>query len=161
MQGLKSSWITSWKFLLCSLSTAWFLQACGSDEDSVANSDYDKLWSGLFEGCGSCHGAANADTDGGPDLSVKANFIAALSGKKGSDFPSWDTFNANREDCLNESFLTPGDASSSMIVAVLSSAKASGVKCSVKDHTTTPQLINVSSDVLDDLVKWIDAGAKP
>lgn len=162
---MKRSQISMGYFLKLAFTIAVSLsifQACGSDDiTETGGSAYDQLWTSLFENCGTCHGAGFAGTVGGPDLSDKSSFISALSGKKGSDFPSWDTFNANRQACLDQQFLVPGDASSSMLLAIFSPSAASSVNCSVDDHTSIPQNLSVSSSVLEDLTDWINAGAKP
>lgn len=148
---------------LCALMALVLVVGCGTDtkEDATTSaSTYDKLWDSTFSRCGSCHGAGSSDTLGGPDLGSKSTFRDALVGKKGSDYPDWQTFQVNRESCLAISFIAASDSARSLVVAIFDSAVASAL-CEVKAHDQAPQSVTMSDSTLATLKQWIDEGAQP
>jgi hypothetical protein len=149
-----------------SASLLGMLMACGEDKKEaevvVASPDFNSLWTTMFENrCSSCHApaAGNLQTKGGPDLSTQDKFYAALVDKKGSDYDTWETFQRNRADCASVSFISSGDASNSMVVAVLDSSVS---PCRVLNHISAGHITKtVASDAnLAALKEWINAGAK-
>jgi mono/diheme cytochrome c family protein len=98
------------------------LTACGKDDEKTepeTNAQFNSLWSDVFATrCGSCHGVSNTDTLNGPDMRTQDAFHSGLVNKKGTDYPDWDTFQTNRVDCLNIPFISPGNPSQSLIVAI-------------------------------------------
>ncbi len=134
--------------------------ACGNDDstkNSTADADYTMLWTDVFATrCGSCHGAGNTDTLGGPDMKTQDSFHSGMVSKKGSDYPDWDTFQTNRADCLNVPFISPGNPSQSLVVAIFDSTVT---PCTVKSHTEPPQSIAITSTQLTTLKNWITNGA--
>lgn len=137
------------------------LVSCGKEEDEEASvplaATYDSLWANLFGGrCGTCHAPGkDSGTDGGPDLSTKDGFYAALVGKKGSDYPDWETFSNNRKDCLTFQFIKPNDAANSLVPAVLDTSAA---PCTVLDHQETGR-VTTTSEIVTLLKEWINKGA--
>jgi len=134
--------------------------ACGNDDStktSTADADYTMLWNDVFATrCGSCHGAGNTDTLGGPDMRTQDSFHSGMVSKKGGDYPDWDTFQTNRADCLNVPFISPGNPSQSLVVAIFDSTVT---PCTVKSHTEPPQSIALAGTQLTTLKNWITNGA--
>jgi hypothetical protein len=134
--------------------------ACGNDDStktSTADADYKMLWTDVFATrCGSCHGADNTDTLGGPDMRTQDSFHSGMVRKKGSDYPDWRTFQTNRVDCLNVPFISPGNPTQSLVVAIFDSTVT---PCTVTSHTEPPQSINITSTQLTTLKNWITNGA--
>lgn len=144
-------------FLFCCLT--W---SCGKDEEKKKTPATDAVFAGLWNDvfanrCGSCHGVSNNDlTAGGPDMRTQDAFYAGMVNKKGSDYPNWETLQGNREDCLPVAFIAPGNPSQSMLVAIFDS---SVTPCTVKNHTTPDQSINISAAQIESLKSWITNGA--
>lgn len=156
--------LDAWLFCrLTLLSAIFLLSACGDDKkdektSTDASASFDSLWSVVFENrCGTCHGVqTNSDTLGGPDMASKDAMHTNLVSKSGADYPDWDTFQINRADCQGYSFIKPGNASESLIVAIFDS---SVTPCTVKSHTQAPQNIAISATSLESLKSWINGGA--
>jgi|GEM_PF-2523872 hypothetical protein len=143
------------------------LTACGDDKKDepkivTASPNFDSLWTTVFENrCSTCHSpaAGNEQTRGGPDLSTKETFYAALVGKVGRDYPDWTTFTKNRGTCASVSFIKAGDAANSMVVAILDSSVA---PCRVYDHVDTGQVPKetvATPGNIAALKQWINTGA--
>lgn len=134
--------------------------ACGNDDSeksSGGTSEYTALWNDVFSvRCGSCHGVAAIGTQGGPDMRTKDAFYDGMFNKKGSDYPNWDTFQNNRENCNPVAFISPGKPSESMLVAIFDS---SVTPCTVINHKEPDQSIPLTSAQLTSLKTWITNGA--
>jgi hypothetical protein len=147
-------------YRLLALFAVLALNACGNDDSSktsTGDANYNQLWTDVFSTrCGSCHGASNTDTLGGPDMRTQDAFHSGMVGKKGSDYPDWDTFQTNRADCLDVPFISAGNPSQSLLVAIFDNSVA---PCNVKSHTEPPQSIALTSTQLATLKNWITNGA--
>ena len=160
MKTLPSVAPTNLLYRVLALVAIIALNACGNDDSSktsTGDADYATLWTDVFSTrCGSCHGASNTDTLGGPDMRTQDAFHSGMVGKKGSDYPDWDTFQNNRADCMNVPFISAGNPSQSLLVAIFDNSVA---PCTVKNHTEPPQSIALTSAQLTTLKTWITNGA--
>lgn len=160
MKNLSSTVSTPVFYRLLILASIFTFNACGNDDSantSTGDADFNLLWSDVFATrCGSCHGAGNTDTMGGPDMRTQDSFHSGMVSKKGTDYPDWDTFQTNRADCLNVPFISPGSPSQSLVVAIFDSTVT---PCNVKSHTEPPQSIDLTSTQLTTLKNWITNGA--
>ncbi len=139
------------------------LASCGKEEDDEEltvplAATYDSMWANVFSGrCNTCHAPGkDSGTAGGPDMSTKDSFYTQLVGKKGSDYPAWDTFVKNRDSCKSFEFINEGAADQSLLVSVLSD---SAPVCTVKNHLEGPQNVVMSAQVFTLLKEWINKGA--
>ncbi|RZA17641.1 MAG: hypothetical protein EOP10_22360 [Proteobacteria bacterium] len=134
---------------------------CASSQATVASATFNELWTNVFSNqCGSCHGVATDSTTlGGPDMRSANAFYSGLVGKKGSDYPNWDTYQDNRPGCLNSQFIQSGNANQSLITAILDTS-VSITGCTVKFHRNeAPQNVCITDANLVKLKEWINAGA--
>ncbi len=130
-----------------------------SSQAAVETASYDELWTKVFSGqCGSCHGGGeDTKTVGGPDLQTQDSFYTGLFGKKAGDYPEWVVYNA-KSGCADYNFIKGGDASASVLTAVLDSGTAlSG--CATLLHTGSPVNACITTGNLAKLKDWINAGA--
>lgn len=149
-------------WLLVLLLMPLALTRCGSLEDlvEVPDTPYGELWSELFNRCGACHGVSSAGTEGGPDLTTLDATHRNLVGKRGNDYPDWDTFFNNRPDCETIPFIAPGNPNNSLVVAILDDTVADGLApCVPSDHTGPPMRISASAETMSKLRDWISDGA--
>jgi len=161
MQNVTNNYALRLKLLCFAISISANLISCGSSNDSKGTSsdaNFQSLWTNTFEPrCGTCHGvSSNIDTVGGPDMRTQDAFHSGLVSKKGSDYPNWETFQNLRADCLNYAFVSPGNPSQSLLVAIFDS---SVTPCTVKNHGEPPQSTSITSDQLTLLKTWITNGA--
>ena len=89
-------------------------------------------------------------------MRTKDAFYSQLVSKERLNYPVWDSLQTNRADCLSYGFITPGDASKSLVVAVLDPSASPGT---VKSHLTPPQSLSISAKSLESLKTWINNGA--
>ena len=85
-------------------------------------------------------------------------FYNGLVGKKGTDYPTWRTFQVNRPNCVNYQFIQSGNANQSMLTAILDTS-ISLAGCTIKYHVEGPQNVCITSGNLAKMKEWIDSGA--
>jgi cytochrome c5 len=136
------------------------VNSCESSQAAVTAATFNELYTKVLGSqCAACHGPGNdSGTAGGPDMRTADKFYEQVVGKKGSDYPDWDTFQKNREGCLAYDLINKGSAAESVLVSVLDrSVKPSG--CDVKVHLDVPQSVCITTGNLAKLKEWINAGA--
>lgn len=134
--------------------------SCDSSQKAVATASFAELYTNVFgPQCGACHGAGtNTGTAGGPNMKTADSFYAEVVGKKGTDYPDWDTYQKNREGCLTYDLINKGSAAQSVVTSILdSSVSLSG--CTVKYHRDSPQSVCITAGNLSKLKEWMNAGA--
>lgn len=159
MFNKKTLWLASVSVVLMVLSTG-----CG-DSDSEPSSEaptLSSIWDeGTLESCALCHSPQGQEADG-PDFSTPALFVSTLVGKKQADYPDWYL----TSDCSETiPFITAGDAQNSTILSAVVEEDSQRMQnenncaSSYNVHEANQVVIAKDSELYNDLVAWIDAGA--
>ena len=156
---LSHRWI---QLTLCS-AAALIIAGCGDTTSEDKEVTFSDIWPRLkAEGCDLCHSPGGSESNG-PDLSTKAQFVDNLVGKGAADYPDW----AVTGTCSSKlSYITAGDSGKSTMLAALvkedSDAMMAQYHCdsSYNIHNINQVEIKKGSALYNELVSWIDAGAK-
>ncbi|MDQ7075302.1 MAG: hypothetical protein Q9O24_09165 [Gammaproteobacteria bacterium] len=149
------------------LMFATFLASCGGDGGSTINTNTatDTL-SSLFErelkGCAlNCHSPGGSE-ENGPNMSTKETFRTSLVNKNSLDYlsPLW----IKGSTCsLALSFIKPGDAAQSMLLATFVQAQsdilAAATNCITSYNVHVANRVSLSATGIVDLTSWINKGA--
>jgi hypothetical protein len=141
----------------------WFSN-CSDEKEKVEvapKSKFDQLYTDLFSQCDSCHGKGYPGTENGPDLSSKDLIIDNLVGKTAKNYENWEALAVRDESCQDIPFINSGNASESMVVAILDATVAEGISpCVIASHIQgTAQNIRFTDATLALLKEWINEGA--
>ena len=156
---LSHRWI---QLTLCS-ATALMIAGCGDTTSEDTEVTFSDIWPRLeAEGCDLCHSPGGSESNG-PDLSKQSQFVSDLVGKGAADYPNW----AVTGTCSSKlSYITAGDSTKSTLMAALSKADSDAMEAkyncfsSYNIHNINNVTIEKGSALYNELVSWIDAGAK-
>lgn len=153
-------------FWLVPLLGLLLIAGCG-DDDAGSTGDpgtLDRVWSySVIQGCGTCHGPQGSGSlSEGPDLTSKSLFRSQLLNKNLDDYEDWRDGLAGSptSPCATgaDQYIVPSSPNQSYLLDALieSSSRCEGT---AGFHST--QNVNISSDLREDLTRWIENGANP
>lgn len=141
------------------------LVRCGGDDSSTdggAQTKFERIYTGLLDGCGDCHSVNPTDSllVGAPPMDSRNDFINLVN-QTGADFPNWVHFQGTKANCLDIPFIKPGDSGESLLVAIFDSAvRADMDPCIPSNHIGPPYLQTRATNMLPLLKEWINEGAR-
>jgi hypothetical protein len=154
---LRHHWI---QFTLYSVAVL-MITGCGDPTSETSEARLSDFWSEL-EGCALCHSPQGQEAEG-PDLSSPSQFVSNLVGKRAANYPNW----AVTGTCSGTlPYITAGASTKSTLLAALVKEDSDtmeakyGCFSSYNIHAVNQVTIEKNSALYNELVSWIDAGAK-
>lgn len=144
---------------------------CGDNDSSSSSDDSDtqtsvklsSIWEeGTLRDCALCHSPQGQEADG-VDFSSPSLFVSTLVGKTLADYEDWYV----ASDCSQTTpFITAGDTQKSTILSAVVKEESdrlqneNGCVSSYNIHKINRVTITKGSALYNNLVEWINAGAK-
>lgn len=158
---------SSFKLLRDAILSVCFLVLAGCGDSGTDNNEnsasFTSLWAERFIDCGLiCHNSSSSNgTELGLQITDKDQFYSDITTKRGSDYINWIKIS----DCNNTPYVTGSDPERSLLLASLDdgySIKLKSLEGCVSTSYNYHDINNIylADDVKDNLINWINDGAK-